>query len=82
MAKKQPDIGVADFENRFKELEKIVERMESRDQTLDTSIKDFENGMDLCTSLQQSLRTAEQKIQILMKRSNAEDLEDYSSDEN
>ena len=53
-----------------------------RDQTLDTSIKDFENGMDLCTSLQQSLRTAEQKIQILMKRSNAEDLEDYSSDEN
>ena len=82
MAKKKPDIGVADFENRFKELEKIVERMESRDQTLDTSIKDFENGMDLCTSLQQSLRTAEQKIQILMKRSNAEDLEDYSSDEN
>ena len=82
MAKKQTYIGVADFENRFKELEKIVERMESRDQTLDTSIKDFENGMDLCTSLQQSLRTAEQKIQILMKRSNAEDLEDYSSDEN
>lgn len=82
MAKKQTDIGVADFENRFKELEKIVERMESRDQTLDTSIRDFENGMDLCTSLQQSLRTAEQKIQILMKRSNTEDLEDYSSDEN
>ncbi|GJL82050.1 MAG: exodeoxyribonuclease 7 small subunit [marine bacterium B5-7] len=57
---------IADFEKRFAELEKIVNRMESGEQSLDGSLADFEKGMALCQVLRQALGEAEEKIRILI----------------
>lgn len=73
--------SVADFEKRFDELEKIVTRMESGDQSLDASIKDFEKGMALCGLLRKALDEAEQKVQVLVKQGQDEKLEDFSEED-
>ena len=38
---------LSDFEKSLNELEKIVERMEHGEQSLEASLKDFERGMTL-----------------------------------
>ncbi len=82
MTAKKSKNSIADFEQRFLELEKIVARMESGEQPLDASIKDFESGMALSESLRGALTEAEQKVKILVKRNNKESLEDFSEIEN
>ncbi len=57
-----------DFEKSLAELEKIVERMERGEQTLDETIRDFERGMALSEQCQLSLSEASQKVQKLVKK--------------
>jgi exodeoxyribonuclease VII small subunit len=54
-----------DFEKALAELEALVERMEHGDQPLETSLKEFEQGIRLVRDCQQALSTAEQKIRVL-----------------
>ena len=63
-AKKSP----SDFEKSLSELEKIVERMEKGEQTLDQTLKDFERGMTLSRSCQKSLEEAQLKVDKLIKK--------------
>ena len=51
--------------------------MESGDQSLDASITDFEKGMTLCETLRNALSEAEQKVEILVKRGEQQQLEDF-----
>ena len=51
----------------MKELEKLVARMEKGDQSLEASLKDFEQGVALTRICQSALAEAEQKVQILTK---------------
>ena len=51
----------------MKELEKLVARMEKGDQSLEASLKDFEQGVALTRACQSALAEAEQKVQILTK---------------
>lgn len=69
--------SIQDFEKRFRELEKTVERMEAGDQSLEASLADFEKGMALLEGLRESLAAAERKVQVLVKRDAGETLEDF-----
>jgi len=64
-----------DFEKSLAELEKIVERMERGEQTLDDTLKDFERGMALSEKCQISLDQAQQKVEKLVKKHGAYKLE-------
>ncbi len=68
MARKKAAPAISDFESALSELEKIVERMERGEQTLEASLNDFERGMALSKSCQQSLEAAEQRVETLVKR--------------
>ena len=65
MAKKSK---TPDFESALHELENIVERMEKGELTLEESLLQFERGVLLTRTCQQSLQDAEQKVQILLKK--------------
>ncbi len=70
-----------DFEKALGELEKIVEQMESGDQTLETSLKNFERGMELSRSCQKSLKEAELRVEKLVKKHGGYDTEPFEVDE-
>lgn len=70
MAKSTPkktDYDFSRFEASLEELEKIVARMESGDQSLEESLKDFERGVTLTKACQTMLKNAEQKVETLVK---------------
>lgn len=51
-----------DFEASLLELEKIVEKLEDGEISLDESIKLFEKGMELSNDCRKTLNSARQKI--------------------
>jgi exodeoxyribonuclease VII small subunit len=59
---------MADFERKLTELEKIVERLEQGDLSLEESVKLFEEGMKLSASCKQELEAAEGRIQVLTQQ--------------
>ena len=65
-----------DFEKSLTELEKIVDRMERGEQTLDDTMKDFERGMILSEQCQKSLDAAQQKVEKLVRKHGSYQLED------
>lgn len=54
------------FESALAELEKLVERMERGNQTLEESLKDFERGVELTRTCERSLKEAEQRVEKLI----------------
>lgn len=73
--------GIASFENSLSELEQLVERLESGEQSLETALKDFERGIVLTRQCQQSLQAAELRVQQLLQRNGKDSLEDFESDD-
>ena len=55
------------FEKSLKQLEKIVEDLESGDMSLEESLKSFEKGIKLTRQCQEELSKAELKIQRLIE---------------
>ncbi len=60
------------FEDALKRLEEIVEALEQEDLALDTSLKYFEEGVNLSRVCMQQLDEAEKKIEILVRKQNGE----------
>ena len=56
------------FEEAFKELEAIAEKLEKGDMPLDESMKAFEKGMELAQYCSQKLNEAETKLKKLVKK--------------
>jgi exodeoxyribonuclease VII small subunit len=56
-----------DFEQSLQELEAIVARLEQGDIPLEESLLQFERGIALTRACQQALKSAEQKVQILIE---------------
>ncbi len=54
------------FEDAMTELEKIAEELEKDDLDLETSVKKFEQGMELSKKCNEILEKAEKKITILI----------------
>ena len=70
------------LEKALKDLETIVEDLESGDLPLDKAMKKFEDGIKLTRNCQAALKDAEQKVEILLKSVGGdEDLEDFEGDE-
>ena len=70
------------FEKTFTELEDLVKKMEGGNLSLEESLKYFERGMLLTKNCQQALNKAEQKVRILLEKSNKNNLESFDSDNN
>ncbi|HEV7716683.1 MAG TPA: exodeoxyribonuclease VII small subunit [Steroidobacteraceae bacterium] len=67
-----------DFEQALGELEKLVERLERGDLPLDEALKTFERGIALTRHCQSSLKAAQQKVEILMKKSGQPELQAFT----
>ena len=65
------------FEQALAELEGLVERLEHGDLPLDEALKAFERGVALTRHCQASLQAAQQKVEILLKRSGKAEIEPF-----
>lgn len=70
-----------EFETALQELEHIVERLEQGELSLEDSLKDFERGILLTRTCQQALKDAEQKVQILMSKTEHAEPESFEPDQ-
>ena len=68
------------FEDNLAQLEAIVGQLESGDLSLDDAMKAFEQGIRLTRECQESLSTAEQKVQVLMAKNGEESLQPLDTD--
>ncbi len=57
---------MATFEEKLKELEDIVSKLEKGEGTLENSIKMFEDGIRLTRELEKTLDEAEGKVKLIM----------------
>lgn len=74
MASKQKKL---DYEAAVKELETLVERLEQGDISLEESLKLYERGVLLTRDCQESLKAAEQKVQMLLQQSGQSNMVDF-----
>ena len=70
-----------DFETALRDLEELVDRLEQGDLPLEESLAAFERGVKLTRSCQTALKEAEQKVEILLKKSGGPEIEDFDTDE-
>jgi exodeoxyribonuclease VII small subunit len=70
-----------DFEQALLELEKLVERLERGDLPLDEALKTFERGVALTRHCQGALKAAQQKVEILLKKSGRMELQPFTGTE-
>jgi len=68
------------FESALSELEKLVEKMENGESSLEQSLIDFERGVVLTRLCQESLQSAEQKVQILLEQNGQPVLSDFDNE--
>jgi exodeoxyribonuclease VII small subunit len=69
------------FEKSLKELEALVAKMEQGNLSLEESLQHFERGVQLTRVCQQALNEAEQKVDILLKKSGQDDIVPFASEE-
>jgi len=65
------------FEKALEELNQLVDKMEQGGLSLEESLKAFEKGVSLTRQCQKSLKDAEQKVEILLKKNGGESLESF-----
>ena len=78
--KTQPE-DTPDFEQSLTELESLVQKLEAGDVPLEEALKTFERGVALTRQCQTALRTAQQKVEVLLTKNGAETLEPFDDDE-
>jgi exodeoxyribonuclease VII small subunit len=59
------------LEKTLEELEALVTRLEAGDLPLEQALKEFERGVKLTRACQAALQEAEQKVEILLKKTTA-----------
>ncbi|MEJ0084731.1 MAG: exodeoxyribonuclease VII small subunit [Pseudomonadota bacterium] len=67
-----------DFEQSLTELEALVTKLEQGDVPLEDALKTFERGVALTRQCQTALRTAQQKVEVLLARNGEETLEPFA----
>ena len=79
-AKKAKEDGNANqsFETSMQELETLIERIESGEIGLEESIKAYERGVDLIKGCRGVLGAAEQRVEELSKKLQAEGRDEES----
>ena len=80
MARK-PTETEPDFETALTMLEKVVTHLESGELPLEKALAEFEQGIKLAKLGQARLQQAEQRIQILLQKSDTAPLDDFRGDD-
>ena len=75
------DGNTPDFEQALAELEALVARLERGDLPLDEALQTFERGVELTRHCQDSLKAAQQRVEILLKRNGRPEPEPFSVSE-
>ena len=75
------DSGVAGLEKSLEELEALLKELESGELTLEAALAHFERGVKLTRQCQKALQEAEQKVEILLKKSPEADPEPFDAPE-
>ena len=57
-----------DFEQQLTNLESLVTSLEGGDLTLEESLNSFEEGVKIARECQRALKSAEQRVELLMKQ--------------
>jgi len=70
-----------DFEKALAELEAIVDKLEHGELPLEEALRQFEQGIALARSCQDSLKQAEQKVEILLRKTEAAEPVPFEPDE-
>ena len=70
-----------DFEHSLTELEALVAKLEQGDVPLEDALKTFERGVALTRQCQTALRTAQQKVEVLLARNGEETIEPFAGDD-
>ncbi len=68
MAKAGKTTPAGSFEESLRELESLVEQMESPELPLETIVEKYEAGMKLVAACTEKLKVAEKRISLLTKR--------------
>jgi len=68
MAKTGKAAGEGSFEESLKQLESLVEQMESPELPLETIVEKYEKGMKLVSACTEKLKAAEKRILLLTKK--------------
>ena len=78
-----PQDKLKDFEKSLQQLEKIVNNMESGELGLEESLQQFEKGIKLARSCQDTLANAELRVEHLIEKNGLQQtvpLEDLDED--
>ncbi|MHB8455072.1 MAG: exodeoxyribonuclease VII small subunit [Acidiferrobacterales bacterium] len=70
-----------DFETALAELEKLVEKMEGGNQSLEQALQSFQRGIELTRACQQGLKDAEQRVEKLMQHNGVVTIEPSQDDD-
>jgi exodeoxyribonuclease VII small subunit len=73
--------NLPDFEHSLRELEALVAKLEQGDVPLEDALKTFERGVALTRQCQTALRTAQQKVEVLLASNGDESMEPFADDE-
>lgn len=76
-----PPSPVAEFERSLDELERLVQKMEQGEQSLDDSLAAYERGVSLYRHCQAALEQAEQRVRLLADPTQPETAREFSGDD-
>jgi exodeoxyribonuclease VII small subunit len=80
-SKPQTSEHAPDFERSLTELEALVTKLEQGDVPLEEALKTFERGVALTRQCQTALRTAQQKVELLLARTGTEEVVPFADDD-
>ena len=69
------------LEAALAELEQLVEKMESGNQTLEEALKSFQRGIELTRACQEGLKEAEQRVEKLVQQNGIVAVEPYQGND-
>ena len=72
--------GLGQLEKSLEELEALVVRLEGGELSLEQALEEFERGVKLTRLCQSALKEAEQKVEILLKKTDTADAVPFAGD--
>ncbi len=73
-------VAAVAFEKSIGELEALVAKLESGDVPLEEALKTFERGVALTRECQTALKSAQQRVEILLKKNGESQLEPFATE--
>jgi exodeoxyribonuclease VII small subunit len=77
----KPKQKLPDFEQALAELEALVAKLEQGEVPLEEALQTFERGVALTRQCQTALRTAQQKVEVLLARNGTEEVAPFADDD-